>query len=133
MNNNASILIVEDELFSAQFLQETLSAEGFRICDMVATGEDAVTAAREKKPDVILMDIQLAGEINGIEAARRIKRNAEIAIIFTTGFASREKYIEAQDTMPAAFLTKPINIPNLCSIIKSLPEILTVHENKNNL
>ncbi len=119
MKKNISVLIVEDELYSAMYLKEILLLHNFIICDMVATGEEAVTAANDKKPDIILMDIRLAGEINGIEAAGRICQNNKTPVIFITGYAGKEIFDEAQTLKPLAFLIKPVDISDLVSKINS--------------
>ncbi|HNY12905.1 MAG TPA: response regulator, partial [Candidatus Wallbacteria bacterium] len=75
MDKTISVLIVEDEAFSALYLEDALSIAGYTICDTVATGEGAVAIAENKTPDIILMDIRLAGEIDGIEAASRIRQS----------------------------------------------------------
>lgn len=119
MKKNISVLIVEDEAFSALYLKTGLSGEGFNICDTVATGEGAIDIAQNKDPDLILMDIRLAGRINGIEAARKIHEKKKIPLIFTTGYDDLELKMEALKLNPLAFLIKPVDIDELCVKISS--------------
>jgi CheY-like chemotaxis protein len=81
-----SVLIVEDEVINAMALSEMLPHFGYRVADMVTTGEDAIRAAEEKKPDVVLMDISLHGSIDGLRAAEEIIGRLEIPVIFMTGY-----------------------------------------------
>ena len=119
MNKVISVLIVEDEAYSALYLQDALSGEGYDICGTVATGEGAVSIAASKKPDIILMDIRLAGEIDGIEAACRIRQNNNIPIIFTTGHTDEGIFDRARKLDPVAYMIKPIDIDELSSKINS--------------
>lgn len=119
MKKNISILIVEDEAYSALFLQDALSIEGYDICDTVATGEKAIKAVENKVPDVILMDIHLAGEINGIEAVGQIRLKNKVPVIFISGYRDRELIEKAQKMEPLAFLVKPFDVGELCAKIDS--------------
>jgi len=120
MNKTISILIVEDEAFSAMFLRDALSCEGYQICDTVATGEGAIAIAENKRPDIILMDIRLAGELDGIEAASRIRQKNKIPIIFTTGHSDEKIAARARKVDPVAYLIKPIDIDELSLKINSV-------------
>jgi DNA-binding response OmpR family regulator len=115
-----SVLIVEDEMFVAQVLQDALLDEGFNICDMVMTGEKAVKAAIDKTPDIIIMDICIAGEIDGIETARLIRKNSNIPIIFTTGYAEPEIFERLKIFEPTIYLIKPIDLNELVIKINSM-------------
>lgn len=113
MNKVISVLIVEDEATSVLYIEYILLSFGYEICGKVATGEGAVAMAANKNPDIILMDISLAGKIDGIEAACRIRQNKNIPIIFTTGHTDEEIFERAQKLVPAAYLVKPIDIDEL--------------------
>ena len=86
MNNQKSILIVEDEVMLSAWLKIQLEDEGYEVCGSFTTGEEAVEFVKETKPDVILMDINLVGKIDGIEAAEVITEKSNIPIIFMTGY-----------------------------------------------
>lgn len=115
-----SVLIVEDEAMTALFLETMLKRRGCNVLKRVSSGEEAVACAREFIPDIVLMDIRLAGEMDGIEAVRIIKSECENSIqyIFTTGYLDSELKDEAMKLSPLAFLIKPIDINELLYLIE---------------
>src|SRR4030043_1856411 len=86
MDNLIKILLVEDEVITAMLMKIELRKIGYTVAYHVTTGEDAIINAKQNSPDIILMDIRLAGEIDGIEAASIIKSEFDIPIIFITGY-----------------------------------------------
>lgn len=72
MRKKIKILIVEDEVIIAQFLKIELEDSGYEVCSFVASGEEAIIEAKEKNPDLILMDIHLSDKIDGIEAVCKL-------------------------------------------------------------
>jgi len=106
--NEPNILIVEDEAVTAMVLKSSLTEMGYSVCGVAATGERAVEMVGELRPDLILMDIMLAGKMNGIEAAGLIKERYRIPLIFLTAF-SDDRYIhEAKLTEPFGYILKPV-------------------------
>jgi CheY-like chemotaxis protein len=83
----ANILIVEDENIIAKDIEQSLRQLGYGVCGAVGTGDEAVSAALELRPDLILMDIHLRGDVDGVEAARRISTQLAVPIVFLTAFA----------------------------------------------
>ena len=120
MNNQKSILIIEDEVMLSAWLKMQLEDEGYFVCGSFTTGEKAIEFVQNTKPDLILMDINLVGEIDGIEAAEVINIKSKIPIIFMTGYADPEIYERAQKTKPVAYLIKPIEIWDLKPIFESI-------------
>ncbi len=118
-SDRARILIVEDEQIVALHLKDMLESFGYEIIGIFSTGKEAVEWAIEHKPDMVLMDIVLDGDINGIEAAREIHKKAIVPIIYITANADRETVEMARDTVPYGYLNKPINIQELYSNIDS--------------
>ncbi len=118
MKKKVSILIVEDEAISVLLLKDGLSAEGFEVCATAATGRDAIAAAETKRPDLIIMDVGLAGEMDGLEAAAAIRLKCRAPIIFITGYTSEELLERARDVEPLAFLSKPVEMDELSGMIK---------------
>lgn len=108
-----TILIVEDEIILAMDLDVTLSIMGFSVCGVAISGESALKLADQHRPDVILMDIKLAGKITGIEAAAMIKKKYNTRIIFLTAHADENTKGEAMKINPAAFLQKPVKKSDL--------------------
>ncbi|WP_446743645.1 chemotaxis protein CheB [Silvibacterium acidisoli] len=110
------VLIVEDESLVAQNLQEQLHGLSYFVCDSVSSGEDAITAAAEKNPDVIFMDIQLAGKINGIVAARQIWERLQIPVVFITAHADLKTLAEVKTAEHYGYLVKPFHTGSLRAV-----------------
>lgn len=83
---NRAVLIVEDEVLVGMMLARKIEASGFTVCSVVASGEEALAVALQDKPGVILMDVSLEGQMDGIEAARQIRKQLEIPVVFFTGY-----------------------------------------------
>jgi CheY-like chemotaxis protein len=115
-----SVLIVEDEGLIAPHISETLEREGFRISGLAYAGEMVLRDfGKSPLPDIILMDIALAGEMDGIEAARRIRQNHDIPVIFLTAYSSRSRIDEATAVSPYGYITKPVMTDDLLTVIRS--------------
>ena len=102
------ILIVEDDNIAAKYLLAKLDQFGYEVCGVAETGQQAISLAAETKPDLILMDINLGGRIDGIQAAERIKSSQNIALVFITAYADDDIIQRAKLTGPHGYLTKPI-------------------------
>jgi CheY-like chemotaxis protein len=113
-----SILIVEDEILVAQNLQEQLKELSYRVCDSVNSGEDAVVIAAKKNPDLIFMDIQLAGKMNGVEAARQIQERLQIPVVFVTAHADLQTLAEVKRTDHYGYLVKPFHAASLRAAVE---------------
>jgi signal transduction histidine kinase len=113
-----NILIVEDELLIAKNLSQKLEKLGYKIADIVSSGADAIQRAQELKPDLILMDIVIKGEIDGIETAAIINQKFDIPIIYTTAYADDETLQRAENTGSYGYLLKPFKERELHATIK---------------
>ena len=102
-----SILVVEDESIVAKDIQQSLKKLGYSVPSVENSGEDAIDAAGQHKPDLILMDIMLKGEISGIEAAQQIKNRYQIPVIFLTANADESTLSKAKVTEPYGYIIKP--------------------------
>lgn len=107
------VLIVEDQLLIAEDLRVKLSKHNFEVTDIVDSGEDALKFLKSSVPDLILMDIQLAGDLDGITTAERILENKSIPIIYLSDHVDEETVNRAKRTNPAAYLSKPFNSGDL--------------------
>lgn len=114
----ATILIVEDEAITSMALKCSLEDMGYSVCGIAPTGELAVQKADELKPDLIMMDIMLAGEMSGIEAAEEIRRNYRIPVIFLTAFSDDQYINEAKLTEPFGYILKPVREQELKTTIE---------------
>ncbi|OPX58019.1 MAG: two-component response regulator [Methanobacterium sp. PtaB.Bin024] len=126
---NSRILLVEDDAIIAMGLESKLESWGCKVCKMVASGEEAVNESFRLKPDLILMDIGVRGEIDGVEAVRRIS-SLNIPVIYLTGRNGKEIVKKAHETLPYALLKKPINHEVLKHKIRSALEKQEKREKK---
>ena len=112
-----SILIVEDEGLIALHLSELLENAGYRIADPVFSGEESIRQIRTSRPDIVLMDIALAGQMDGIEAARQIRREHDIPVIFLSAYSDQSRIDEAQEVSPYGYIIKPVMDDRLLALI----------------
>ncbi len=106
--NKARILIVEDEAIIAMEVESQLQNLGYEVTSIVDTGEKAIKKAEEDKPDLMLMDIRIKGEMDGIDAAEIIRNRFGIPVIFSTAYLDQERIDRAKITMPFGYVLKPI-------------------------
>jgi len=104
---NNRILIVEDERLVAEDLRDTLTQRGYDVAGLVATGEKALDKVAEVAPDLVLMDIHLAGELDGIAAAREIRQRHGTPIVYLTAFSNDQTLVRARETEAYGFVVKP--------------------------
>lgn len=103
----ASILIIEDDKVTAAMMKDILTGNGYRVCGVVASGEEAVEHALSTRPDLILMDICLEGKIDGITAFEKIKKSADIPIIIVSTFINVENIARSLYAKPSGYIHKP--------------------------
>lgn len=103
------VLIVEDETIIAMDLQRKIQKMGCEVVGRVSSGELAVEQAFELKPDVVMMDINLSGKINGIDAAKFIRQQDDIPVIFLSAFLAHEPAIREGKDLSFAMLAKPFD------------------------
>ncbi len=109
-----SILIVEDEKIVAQDIKNKVKDLGYSVVDIVDTGEEAVAVAEEKKPEVVLMDIKLKGEMDGVEAAEKI----DVPVVYLTAYADEDLLERAKITTPLGYIVKPFEKQDLKIALK---------------
>jgi len=114
----ARILIVEDETIVSLDLQSRLESLGYEVVGTIDSGEEAVEKAREFAPDAVLMDINLKGAIDGIEAALRIRRSQAIPVIYVTACVDEKTLQRAKVTEPFGYIIKPFEDRELHSHIE---------------
>src|SRR5438034_10538030 len=105
--NPPRILITEDEIIVARDLEQRLQKFGYQVADIVDTGEEAVQKAATLHPDVVLMDIRLSGEMDGIAAAAQIRSACKTPVVFITAYADPGTLEQAGMSEPFGFLVKP--------------------------
>ncbi|MEM1325598.1 MAG: response regulator [Bacteroidota bacterium] len=105
--NNIHILIIEDEMIIAAKISMHLEQLGYDVAGIIPRGEEAVLHCREHAPDILLLDINLKGNINGIETAQVLQKEMDIPIIYLTANADEATFNRAKQTRPYAFISKP--------------------------
>ena len=109
MTKKTRELVVEDEAITAVDIQTSLIGMGYDVPEVVPTGAAAVQKADELRPDIILMDIMLAGPMTGIEAAEEIRKRIRIPVIYLTAFATDNILERAKTTEPYGYVIKPFS------------------------
>ncbi len=104
----ARIMIVEDSESTANYLINRLEKLGYHPLPPAGTGEDAVEKIRELKPDLILMDVELDGKLDGIETAELILKKHDLPVLYLTSHSEDEFLQRARITEPYAYLIKPV-------------------------
>ena len=111
--SKSKIMIVEDESIIAEDLADSLEDMGYIVVDIVSSGEEAILMAAEKQPHLILMDVMLQGEIDGITAAEEIYSSLQIPIIFLTAYSDNQTLQRVKATNPFGYIVKPFEERNL--------------------
>ncbi len=114
----ATILVVEDERLVSHGIRDNLEQLGYTVAGPVYSGEEAIARVREETPDLILMDIFLTGNMDGIAAAERIKRMVDTPVIYLTAYADPQTLERAKVTEPYGYILKPYEDRELHSTIE---------------
>lgn len=114
----AKILVVEDEVVIAMDIQKRLISLGYDVPVTATTGEEALRSVLEAKPDLVLMDIQLHGPMDGIETAKKIRRSAKVPVIYLTSHSDEATVQRAKLTEPFSYIIKPFNERELMAAIE---------------
>ena|SRR3974390_2701375 len=114
----ARILIVEDEPLIAMDNQFTLESSGFETIAVAATAEDAIALAERERPDLVLMDVQLAGSSSGIDAAVQIFERCAVRVLFATAYVDRRTMDRGEHAHPLGWLNKPFNPHELVEAVE---------------
>ncbi len=115
---NKQIMIVEDEGIVASHIQMCLENLGYTVPCVVASGKDAIPKAETHRPDLVLMDVRLKGEMDGIEAAYQIYSRFDIPVIYLTAYADESVVERAKQTTPFGYIIKPFKDEELRSSIE---------------
>ena len=117
--SGCQVLVAEDEQIVARDIQVRLQGLGYKVPLTVATGERALEEAGRLRPDVIIMDIGLAGEIDGIEAARRLREDFDLPVIFATAYSDDATLLRARLAAPFGYVLKPFDVRDLRTVIET--------------
>lgn len=125
MTTTAKILIVEDEMIIAANISLQLTELGYIVTGIVPRGEDALKHIEDNKPDILLLDINLKGQLDGIQTAEAMQKKYDIPIIYLTANSDDANFNRAKHTHPFAFISKPFKKLDLQRAIE-----LTVSQTK---
>ncbi|MCK5148470.1 response regulator [bacterium] len=103
------ILLVEDESIICEDIKKSIDIIGHEVAGVVHSGEEALVFVERKPPELILMDIVLAGRLNGIETAKMIKDRYRLPVVFLTSYSDKITMERARDAYPYGYIVKPFN------------------------
>ncbi len=109
MRRKKKILIVEDEGLLAITLEEWLKRSGYNVVDIAASAEEAIQSALKHKPDLIMMDILLDGEVDGVSAVEAIHQREHIPVLYLTACHDTATILRANKTKHSGFMQKPVS------------------------
>jgi DNA-binding LytR/AlgR family response regulator len=132
MDTLIKILVVEDEMIIAAKISMQLTNLGYEVTGILPVGEQAIQQVKENKPDIILLDINLKGNVDGIETARQIQLFADIPIIYLTANSDEATFNRAKPTRPSAFISKPFKQLDLQRAIELTISRMAGHANTEN-
>lgn len=112
------ILIVEDEHIVAIGIKRMLKGLGYTVTGVASSGEDAISKAESTFPDLVLMDIMLKGELDGVEAAKEIKERFDVPVVYLTAYSDSNIVERVKKTGPFGYIVKPFDEKDLHSNIE---------------
>jgi DNA-binding LytR/AlgR family response regulator len=118
MENRLKVLVVEDDPSIAESLSDILDLLGHEVLSVAESGEEAILQLCEEEPQIILLDIQLKGKMDGIEVAKLVKDKYNIPFIFTTAFADPDTIQRAIKEGPFGYIVKPYGIKDITAAIE---------------
>jgi DNA-binding response OmpR family regulator len=117
--DNDRILIVEDDLLIASQMEAALTDAGFQIAGTASTGEEALQVADAQSPTLVVMDIRLAGDRDGIDTALELFRSHRIRCIFASAYSDQEAQRRAAPAAPLGWLQKPYTMTALTAMVRA--------------
>lgn len=115
---DVKILVVEDESIIGLNIKKKLKSFGYTVPAIVATGEEAIKMAEITFPDLVLMDVRLKGDMDGVETAAEIRKKFDIPIVYLTAYSDDEVLEKAKKTEPYGYIVKPFKANDLRSNIE---------------
>jgi len=113
-----SVLVVEDDFIVAKVIEKNLIDLGYAVVGLVATGDEAIAKVGSERPDLVLMDIQLLGDMDGITASEKIHAAFNIPVIFLTALSDKQTFDRALVTAPYGYIIKPFSQNTLSTTIR---------------
>lgn len=119
MEKKVKILLVEDELIIADYMQECLNNYGYEVIDVCINYNEALTALANNTPDIVLLDITLKGDRNGIDLGNYINTKIQLPFVYITSHSDKATIDKAKQTLPYAYLIKPFDENDLYAAIET--------------
>jgi two-component system, LytTR family, response regulator LytT len=119
MEKQVKILVVEDEMIVADYMQDCLQKLGYRVTDICISYDEAVAALEKDKPDFILLDITLKGQKSGIELGQFINTEHRLPFAFITSHSDRDTVDKAKKALPYSYLIKPFSEEELYAAVET--------------
>ncbi len=116
--DKVQVLIVEDEAIVSMDLRYKLESMGYSVCAEISSGEEAVEAASQLRPDVVLMDIELSGEMDGINATAQIRVQLNVPVVYLTAYVGGDTLERTELTKPFGYLLKPFDDAKLRAVVE---------------
>jgi two-component system, response regulator PdtaR len=117
MQKMKNILIVEDEFIIAMLIEKQITRLGYNVVDKVTSGDKAIAAVRNKECNLVLMDIKIIGDLDGIQTMQVIRKFSDIPVIYITGNSDPITRQKAMETNPISYIIKPVEMETLKSAI----------------
>jgi len=114
----ARIMVVEDDDELATEISDMLTMLGYQVAGRAASGEDCLILASQAQPDLVLMDIKIRGNLDGIQTAERLKKIKDVPVVYLTGFSDSATLKRARQTHAHGFLVKPFRVSEIKSTIE---------------
>jgi two-component SAPR family response regulator len=116
-----SILIVEDEAITAMYMEKIFIRRGYDVIGCVSSGEDAIASSISLKPDLVVLDVRLAGSLDGIDTAAKIKEmtDGRVQLVFVTGYSDTDLMDRAMKINPLHYFLKPLNLSEFTRVVES--------------
>ncbi len=118
-NQQKKILVVEDEVIVGSDIKQVLEYRGYQVPEIISSGEEALEKIKEIKPDLVLLDIKLAGKMDGIETAQRIRSQNDIPIVYLTALGDDKTFQRAKQTDPFGYIYKPAEEKDLIATVET--------------
>jgi DNA-binding NtrC family response regulator len=122
MVNDHSVLLGEDDLITAKCIKSNIEQKGFKVINIVDSGEELIKSALYECPSLIITDISLKGQLDGIEAMARVSEIREIPYIFITGYADNMSLIKSYNLRPYNTFLKPFDLNELNKTVEKMFE-----------
>jgi len=107
------ILLVEDEQIAAMDIREMIEESDYQVVDVVGTADEALTQLENQEVDLVIMDIRLPGDKDGVDAVEVINEELELPVVYLTAHSDEKTLQRAKQTNPAGFLVKPVTEADL--------------------